>query len=251
MTSFDGVEIAYREWGRRGGSPPVVLHHGFAVDAHTNFVAPGVVAALVEAQRWVVTVDARGHGASQKPRDPGRYGEATMARDLGLLLDLLDVDAVDLVGYSMGAVVAAILASQDHRVRRLVLSGVGAAMVELGGLDTRAMPPAEVAAVLLAEHSGTIAASPALAFRLLADAVGADRHALAAQVTAVHTDPIPLGRITAPTLVLHGVADHLAARPQVLAGAIPGAVRRPLPGDHLGVVRDPGFAPAIVDFLAG
>ncbi|WP_460493429.1 alpha/beta fold hydrolase [Dactylosporangium cerinum] len=139
--SFDGAGIAYQVWGGPSPLPPVVLHHGFVVDATTNFVAPGVVAALVAAGRRVIAPDARGHGASDKPHDPDRYGEAVMARDLAGLLDTLGLDTVDLVGYSMGAVVAAVFASTDDRVRRLVLSGVGAGVVELGGLDTRAMPP--------------------------------------------------------------------------------------------------------------
>ncbi len=52
-------------------------------------------------------------------------------------------------------------------------------------------------------------------------------------------------------MVLVGADDPLAARPEVLAAAIPGATLRMVPGDHLGAVAVPEFAPAIVDFLAG
>jgi hypothetical protein len=45
-------------------------------------------------------------------------------------------------------------------------------------------------------------------------------------------------------------ADPLAARRQVLAGAIPQARTLVLSGDHLTVVTNPRFAAAIVDFLA-
>ncbi|MEV4510635.1 alpha/beta fold hydrolase [Dactylosporangium sp. NPDC049525] len=251
FTSFDGVGIAYQVWGLPSPLPPVVLHHGFVVDATVNFVGPGVVGALVAAGRRVVALDARGHGASGKPHEPARYGEAVMARDLGGLLDTLGLASVDLVGYSMGAVVSAIFAAADPRVRRLVLSGVGAGVVELGGLDTRVMPPAEVSAVLLASSPAAVEASPAAAFRLLADAVGADRAALAAQVQAAHHTPIALDRITAPTLVLVGQDDALAARPEVLAGAIPGARWRVVSGDHMTALRAPAYAPALVEFLAG
>lgn len=251
FTSFDGAGIAYQVWGEPSQLPPVVLHHGFVVDATTNFVGPGIVAALVAAGRRVVAPDARGHGASDKPHDPARYGEPAMARDLGCLLDTLGCATADVVGYSMGAVVAAIFAAGDPRVRRLVLSGVGAGVVELGGLDTRVMPPAEVAAVLLTSSPAAIEASPAAAFRLLADALGADRVALAAQVHAAHRTPIALGAITAPTLVLVGRDDALAARPEVLAGAIPGARWRVVGGDHMTAVRAPAYAPALVEFLAG
>src|SRR3954467_11335483 len=101
--SDDGTEIYYRCWGT-GQEIPVVLHHGFVADSELDWVASGVVADLVAGGRTVVAPDARGHGRSGKPHDPGYYGEARMARDLSLLIDELGVRAVDLVGYSMGAV---------------------------------------------------------------------------------------------------------------------------------------------------
>src|SRR5207245_231868 len=75
-TSFDGTGIAWQRWDSATDAalPPVVLHHGYAVDANVNWVAPGIVAALPAAGRDVVAVDARGHGASDKPHSPDRYG---------------------------------------------------------------------------------------------------------------------------------------------------------------------------------
>lgn len=35
--SWDDIEIAYHEWGGQGFSPPVVIHHGFVVDANVIF----------------------------------------------------------------------------------------------------------------------------------------------------------------------------------------------------------------------
>ena len=77
----------------------------------------------------------------------------------------------------------------------------------------------------------------------------ADRLALAAHVRAVNTEPLQLDGIAAPTLVIAGVADPLAARPQVLADAIAGARLVTVPGDHLGAVWKPEFAAALVGFL--
>jgi len=144
--THDGLKLAFFDEGDPSG-PPVLLIHGFASSANVNWVHPGWLKALGDAGYLVIAIDNRGHGASGKPHEPSRYGEASMARDLGCLLDTLGLDEIDLVGYSMGAVVSAIFAATDARVRRLVLSGVGAAVAELGGLDTRALPPAEVAAL--------------------------------------------------------------------------------------------------------
>jgi pimeloyl-ACP methyl ester carboxylesterase len=37
--SWDDIQIIYHEWGGQSSSPPVVLHHGFVVDANVNWVA--------------------------------------------------------------------------------------------------------------------------------------------------------------------------------------------------------------------
>jgi pimeloyl-ACP methyl ester carboxylesterase len=250
FVSTDGVHLSYYEWGTPNGSRPVVLHHGFAVDTTSNWVVPGIVDALLDAGHHVVGIDARGHGASDKPHDPAVYGENIMSRDLSILLDVLEYTEVDLIGYSMGGVVAAITATRDARVRRLILGGVGCAIVELGGVDRRVFEGTSVVDVLLTDDPAEIAGSPARAFRTLADAVGADRRALVAQLKAAHRAPIPLWNISAPTLVLAGLDDPLSTKPDLLAAAIPGARCVTVPGDHLSAVRAPEFASAIVEFFA-
>lgn len=252
MPSFqaaDGTEIAYAQWGSLSGTRPVVLHHGFISNFQHGWVQRGVVAALTGAGHAVVAIDARGHGLSGKPHDPRRYGEDQMARDLSQLLDVLAVGEIDLVGYSMGAIVSLIAATREPRVRRLVTGGVGAAVAELGGADTRAIPRQALVAALRADDPATVTDPRAAAFRMYADLVGGDRLALAAQAEAMHTAPIPLDRITAPTLVIAGDHDDLAARPEVLAAAIPGAEVLVLPGDHLSVPASQPFAAALTGFL--
>ncbi|MGI8331996.1 alpha/beta fold hydrolase [Actinomadura scrupuli] len=251
LSSFDGTSLAYRVWDGDSALPPVVLHHGFVVDTEVNWVITGIVDALRAAGRTVVGLDARGHGASGKPHDPQRYGEETMARDLVLLLDVLGAPEVHLVGYSMGAVVSLVAASRDPRITRLVVGGVGAGIVEVGGVDTRAMPLGAVIAALTADEPSALDDPGAAGFRALADGTGADRAALAAHAAAVRPLDIPLAAISAPTLVLAGDADPLAARPEVLAAAIPGARLALVPGDHLTAVPEPRFAASIVEFLAG
>lgn len=250
FTSWDDIEIAYQEWGEEGSSPVVVLHHGFGVDAEANWVGPGVVDALVAARRRVVAPDARGHGHSEKPHDPGSYGEQRMARDLAALLEVIGASRVDLVGYSMGAVVSLIFSSEEERVRRLVVGGVGEGIIECGGVDRRAVSNESIIEALSAGDPATLNASGAAVFRALADAVGADRKALIAQASSVYRGHIALERISAPTLVLAGDADPLAVRPEVLATAIPEATLKIVSGDHVGAIADPRFTQSIVDFLA-
>jgi pimeloyl-ACP methyl ester carboxylesterase len=227
-----------------------VLHHGFASDGTGNWIRTGIAEALVAAGRYVVIPDARGHGESAKPHDPAYYGEGKMSRDLRDLFDVVGAAEVDLVGYSMGGIVALITAAEDRRVRRLVVGGIGASVTELGGVDSRAVAREAVVAALLADDPSTIADPRAMAFRAFAEATGADRKALAAQAQSAHRAPIGLGRIGIAALVLAGAEDWLAQRPEALAAALPNATCRVLPGDHLTAVRNPDFAAAIVDFLA-
>ncbi|GAA4803788.1 alpha/beta hydrolase [Streptomyces ziwulingensis] len=245
----DGTEIAYEVWERDSELPLVLLHHGFIASGQSNWEAPGIVAALTGAGRRVATLDARGHGASGKPHDPAAYGEARMARDVSALLDLLGEEQVDLVGYSMGAIVALLTAVRDRRVRRLVVGGVGAGVPECGGVDSRVIGGPALQHALRTDDPGSITDPTAAGFRAFVDAVGGDRAALAAQAASAHAEPIPLDRIEAPTLVLAGRDDPLAARPEVLAAAVPGATLRTVAGDHFGALRDPDFVGHLLGFL--
>lgn len=248
--SFDGVEIYYQEWGRASALPPVVLHHGYVANARVNWVWPGIVRKLTSAGRKVIALDARGHGRSQKPHDPAFYGEAKMAKDLACLLDVLELEEVDLVGYSMGAVVSLIVGSQEPRIRRLVIAGIGGGSVKLAGIRSRPIPRQALANAMLA-RSITQIGNPALAgFRLLADVLWADRKALAAQAVSFHAKRIPIERITAPTLVLAGRDDPFAARPKLLQQHIPNSRLLLVPGNHTTALSQQSFKSAIADFLA-
>jgi pimeloyl-ACP methyl ester carboxylesterase len=248
--TWDGIEIAFQEWGEETSVPPVVLHHGFVADADSNWVAPGVVEALCAARRRVIAPDARGHGRSAKPHDPERYGEQRMSRDITSLLEVIDAPAIDLVGYSMGAIVSLLFASGKGRVRRLVIGGVGSGVIECGGVDRRAVSNEAIIEALEVEDPSAIRDPGALPFRQLADATGGDRLALAAQARSIYRGEIALQEISAPTLLLAGDSDPLAVRPEVLVEAIPDATLRILHGDHIGAIGDPHFKRSIVDFLA-
>jgi len=56
FTSFDGVEIAYQTWGAAGALPPVILHHGFIVDANFNWGFPGDHLSVVLTPQFASTI---------------------------------------------------------------------------------------------------------------------------------------------------------------------------------------------------
>jgi pimeloyl-ACP methyl ester carboxylesterase len=208
-------------------------------------VATGVVDSLVEAGRRVFAPDARGHGESAKPHDPGAYANDAMVRDIQSLMDYASLEPVDVVGYSMGAIVAGRLAPRDPRVRSLVLGGVGG---EWGG-DQRPLGTEPIADALETESPDDIESPLAAAFRRFADSTGADRFALAAHTRSRNGETTNVESITVPTLILAGDADQLAGSPEELANRIPGATFQILQGNHLSAVRDPRFTQSIVTFV--
>lgn len=116
----DGIRIHYID---EGAGEPVLLIHGIIVDVATNWVAPGVVTALVDAGYRVIAYDTRGHGRSAKPYGPSEYGPPEV-QDALRLLDHLGIARTHLVGYSRGGSVANRIRDRyPDRLRSVVLGG--------------------------------------------------------------------------------------------------------------------------------
>ncbi len=243
VRSFDGTRIAYHT---EGAGPAVLLLHGFAADHVLNWKAPGVIAALVSAGRRVIAPDARGHGASGKPHDPEAYAGDAMVRDAMAVLDHAGAEQVDVIGYSMGAMVSARLVPDEPRTRSLVLGGVGGDAVP----PRRGGAGSPLATALLADDPSTIENAVAKGFREFAERTGADRRALAAiELGAGLRSPVRFDAIRVPTLVLAGERDTLIASPRELADRLPHARLELVPGDHLTAVGKSEFSRALLRFL--
>jgi pimeloyl-ACP methyl ester carboxylesterase len=264
LVTNDGLALAWYSWGTPVGVP-VVLQHGFAADTASNWVQPGVVDALLTAGRWVVGIDARGHGKSDKPHDVAKYGHRRMSEDVSRLADelhqLFQSSQYDYAGYSMGGYIGVQTIATDRRVRRAVIAAVGAAAAGVGASESDGRQRSPVNRAAIADAMERYAADPtiniretftdpdAIGFLRYARYTGADLRALAAQMRANAAPPDQLGQITAAILVLAGHDDHLATSAETLAKALPGAHLVRVPGDHLTAVADPSFIHAMVSFL--
>lgn len=116
-----GIPFAYREVGTERGIPLVFLHHLTAVlDDWDPAVIDGVAS-----ERHVIAFDNRGVGGSGGTTPDS---VEAMADDAVAFLEALGLGTVDLVGFSLGGMVAQVVAQQrPDLVRRLILAGTGPA----------------------------------------------------------------------------------------------------------------------------
>ena len=118
-----------------GDGEPVVLLHGYT-DRVEMWAGTGD--SLARDYR-VIVPDIRGHGLSTKFGDPAQYGRKTVD-DVVRLLDHLDVSSAHVVGYSMGAVMAANLAL-DHPDRVRTVTFAAGAFYSDSAAIARAIEP--------------------------------------------------------------------------------------------------------------
>ena len=246
MPSFKNgdVEIAYLD---EGEGEPIVLVHGFASTKEVNWVQPGWVSALNRAGRRAIALDNRGHGASSKLYDPAAYHSATMADDVRALLDHLNIERADIMGYSMGARITAFLAvKHPERARSVILGGLGIRLVEGVGL------PESIAEALEVASPDDIKDPTGHMFRAFADQTKSDLRALAACIRGSRQilTRAQVGAIRAPVLVAIGTKDLVAGSAQALAALIPGARALDiLNRDHMLAVGDKIYKAGVIDFL--
>ncbi|HEY4729201.1 MAG TPA: alpha/beta hydrolase [Actinomycetes bacterium] len=116
-----GVQFAYRQLGPSSGVPVVFLTHLAAVLDNWD---PRVVDGIAATHR-VITFDNRGVGASSGST-PTTIQE--MATDAVTFIGALGLEQVDLFGFSMGGMIAQVIAQQEPQlVRKLILAGTGPA----------------------------------------------------------------------------------------------------------------------------
>src|SRR6201987_2274393 len=119
--SVGGTRFVYRELGIDSGVPVIFLNH---LAANLDNWDPRVVDGIAAKHR-VITFDNRGVGASSGST-PATIEE--MARDAGTFTRALGFGQVDLFGFSMGGMIAQVIAPQEPRiVRKVILAGTGPA----------------------------------------------------------------------------------------------------------------------------
>jgi pimeloyl-ACP methyl ester carboxylesterase len=114
-----GVHIHYETEGQ---GPPLVLQH-WSLATLESWYDYGYVSALQGDWRLIL-LDARGHGASDKPHSPEAYELEKLVGDIVAVLDDLGVGRADFFGYSMGGWIGfGVARYAPERFRSLVIGG--------------------------------------------------------------------------------------------------------------------------------
>jgi pimeloyl-ACP methyl ester carboxylesterase len=294
--SFDGATISYHDEGQ---GFPVILLHGYGVDSLGQFGsferiqsvlearqklfietfggAPpmpdpptegraGIIPPLLAAKARAILPDLRGFGASAKSRETRFYSDWAMARDVVALVEHLRLDAVDLVGFSMGAGTAARVAILGPpQVKSAILAGIGDYVIEGTVLEFPKNWPvpehlpkplthkiwAEEGARVLEKNElvpGNLGSAHVIASRV----TGADPKVLAAVIRGAVADqmtPEQLNKIHVPILVLNGKGDVANQKTARLLKEISTASFADCEGDHHSTPYQPSFHQAVVEFL--
>jgi pimeloyl-ACP methyl ester carboxylesterase len=248
MPSFHNgaVEIAYLD---EGEGDPILLVHGFASSKNVNWVYPTWVSDLKKAGRRVIALDNRGHGDSAKLYDAAQYEIAVMADDVIALMDHLAIARADVMGYSLGSRMTAVLALKaPQRLRSAILGGIGIGLIEGGG------PGENVAEALEAPSLEDVADPVGRTFRAFADQTRSDRRALAACLRGsrrLMTREEAAGITGVPVLIAVGTVDEIAGSSHALGKIIPGAEVLDIPNrDHMRAVGDKVYKAGVVEFLS-
>jgi pimeloyl-ACP methyl ester carboxylesterase len=255
-----------------GTGPAILLLHGAEAD-HRMF---GPLVAELASHATVVAYDQRDCGATRTspagrtgsagPGDSG-YGLVDLADDAADLLDGLGLVAAHVVGQSLGGAVAQLLALRHPaRVDHLVLASsfrAGSSLLDINPAGVTQLlalradgdaAAARIAAFFTSDEF--VAANPGFvdAWRALVPVAAPKRRQRRLDAILRPVEPVDLGRITQPTLVLAGDRDRLvpAAHSHSLADEIPGAEWGVLPGvGHVSPLQSPGPLAARILAFAG
>jgi pimeloyl-ACP methyl ester carboxylesterase len=253
-----GVKIHYLVTGKQDGEP-VLLIHGFTARIETQW--PTVLKALAKDFK-LIALDCRGHGGSEKPRDPKQYG-LHMTRDAIRLLDHLKIDRAHVVGYSMGGGIALQIAVRyPDRARTVTLGGMGLPLRDRDAFaeklaesleEGKGIGPLIVALTPMGRPRPTEEQMKAISARVLGQN---DAKALAAVIRgSIKNKDLALSDeqvkgIRVPMLALIGAQDPL--RPGVAA------LKKQLPAlkvvlidkaDHITAFSRPEFSEGLKEFL--
>ena len=244
-TNNQGIRIHYQV---EGEGPPLVLQHGFTQSVKRWHLA-GYVDAL-KPNYQLILVDARGHGASDKPHDPAAYALSLLVSDVVAVLDDLRLNRAHFWGYSMGGWIGfGMVKYAPERVHALIIGGSDPYERRLPASSRTegTSPEAFVDAFLTRINLDPATLPPVIREELFAN----DFQALAAAQQDRPSLEDILPAMTMPCLLYASDADPVYPKTRECAQHIPNATFISLTGlDHSAAFREAGLIlPHITKFL--
>ena len=237
----EGVRIHYEV---EGDGLPLVIQHGFS-DSMETWYELGYVDAL-KGTRQVIMVDARGHGASDKPHDTAPYAKELQGADIIAVLGDLQIQRADYWGYSTGGRIGFALAQYAPEcIRSLIIGGAaGDGRSRIGDRFREAMQAGGAAAI--PALWGTPLPAKLRARPIANDVVAMD----ACRVDSLGFANI-LPRMTMPCLIYAGSADPIYPVVEATVAEMPNVSFFTLPdlGHAEGFLRSDLVLPRVIEFL--
>ena len=250
---INGMQMYYEVSGQ--GDPLIVLH-----GAYMNIPSMGEIIPMLAESYRVYALELQGHGRTTDIDRPITY--QNLADDVAAFMDAVDLEEVDVFGYSMGAGAGLQLAIRHpKKVDQLVVASVGYDLEGWQPAFKEAIPQMTVEMIMsmpFAEEYRELAADP--------DGFPA----LAEKLIALEHEPMAWGddvaELTTPVLIIAGDADvatleHTVAMFRLLGGGVMGDMGEPLPASrlaimpatsHTAVINQPEMLLSFIEpFLAG
>ncbi len=241
--SFDGTRLAVHHLGE---GRPALLLHGLFSSAEMNWIKWGHAQRLADHGFEAIMLDFRVHGQSESPTDPANYPRDVLTFDVVALIEHLQLEDYDLVGFSLGARTAIqCVANQVASPRKLAVCGMG-----LAGLTDWNNRSAFFKRVI--DEFDTIKpGDPAYYSRQFLKSQGVDRVAARLLLDAMtDLEPAKLANIAMPTMVICGDEDQDNGSAQELVESLPDATYTETPGAHLVSATKPELGEAVTLFLS-
>lgn len=236
FTSFDGVNITYKD---EGFGEPVLLLHGF-LNSGKSWDNTPLKKDLLEKGYRVIVPDLRGCGNSDKPQEESYYQDHAEIKDIILLMSHLNVKEYNAIGYSRGSIVLAELLTEDKRIKKAILGGMGINFTD---------PQWERRLKFAAAFNGDVDEMTEGAVSY-AKSINADFRSLYLQQKYQPSTPtIELQKIKIKILVIAGNKDLDNGNPETLSEVFRRGKLVLVPGDHNGTWKTEKFSEEILHFL--
>jgi pimeloyl-ACP methyl ester carboxylesterase len=239
--AHDGARIWFAAFGT--GPPVILLHGGDASSDYWGDQAP----ALIADHRRVIVIDSRGQGRST--RDARPLGYELMESDVIAVMDELNIDHADVVGWSDGAIIGLIMAMKHpHRVAHVFAFGAN--------MDLHGFNPMGAVSPILPKVEAALSANYARLSETPNDFPALSKAVLAMQLREPNYTPADLAAIEGPQVaIVDGAHEEFILRQhtEYLARTIPGAKLIILPDvSHFAPIQAPdAFNAAMIGFLEG